>query len=315
MMVTIPSSPRRVGHARTVRAFAQLCRPSLSVLAALASCLTLYALNPKTSGLLYWQTATVLIGITAGAFAINDYNDVEKDRINHPERPLPSGTLLPQHAWWAAVMLFSSALFAAILLGQYPWMLVAVSTLLLWNYSAILNINGVLGNVVVATIVAALILFTSLVAGRPLAMLYPSAFLFCYILAKEIVWDIHDAVGDRNRNVYTIANTWGASPAFSLAWGLLMLLWVSVPIAIISNRPTFREGASCFMSPCDPANASLSMAHPLLFGICASAMLASFSLALRRYQQEQTPSTYASLIILGRLGMVIGLMGLLGTAP
>ncbi|MGB7413605.1 MAG: geranylgeranylglycerol-phosphate geranylgeranyltransferase [Thermosynechococcaceae cyanobacterium] len=286
-------SPRRIDSFGTVRAFAQLCRPTLSVLAAVAGCLTLYALNPDAPGLLYLLTAIVLVCTTAGAFAINDYDDIEKDRINHPERPLPSRTLMPQHAWWAAVVLFAMALLAAIPLGLSSWMLVAVSLLLLWNYSAILNVSGILGNGVVATIVAALILFASFVAGRPLAMLYPSTFLFGYILAKEIVWDIHDAVGDRNRNVYTIANLWGAGTAFTIAWGLLMLLWVSVPVAI----------------------SSYSMAHPLLFGICSSTMLASFSLALRRYQRKQTSSTYTSLIVWGRLGMVIGLIGLLGTAP
>ncbi|PZD71121.1 hypothetical protein C1752_07849 [Acaryochloris thomasi RCC1774] len=294
-------TPRRIDHFGTVRAFAQLCRPTLSVLAAVASCLTIYALNPDAPGLLYRLTAIVLVCTTAGAFAINDYDDIEKDRINHPERPLPSRILMPQHAWWAAVVLFGVALLAAIPLGLLSWMLVAVSTLLLWNYSAILNVSGILGNGVVATIVAVLILFASLVAGRPLAMLYPSAFLFCYILAKEIVWDIHDAVGDRNRNVYTIANLWGAGAAFTIAWGLLMLLWVSVPVAMAIGR--------------SETIASLSMAHPLLFGICSSTMLASFSLALRRYQRKQTSSTYTSLITLGRLGMIIGLIGLLGTAP
>ncbi|MGF1603961.1 MAG: geranylgeranylglycerol-phosphate geranylgeranyltransferase [Thermosynechococcaceae cyanobacterium] len=294
-------SPKRVDPFGTVRAFAQLCRPTLSVLAAVASGLTIYELNPEAPGLLYLLTAIVLVGTTAGAFAINDYDDIEKDRINHPERPLPLGTLRPEHAWWAAVILFGVALLAAIPLGQLSWLLVAICFLLLWNYSAILNVSGILGNVVVATIVAALIFLASLVAGRPLAMLYPSAFLFGYILAKEIVWDIHDAVGDRNRNVYTIANTWGASSAFTIAWGLLVLLWGSVLVAIAVDRPT--------------AIASLPMAHPLLFGICASIMLASFSLALRHYQREQTPATYTSLISLGRLGMIIGLIGLLGTAP
>lgn len=238
-------------------------------------------------------TTIVLMCMTAGAFAINDYDDIEKDRINHPERPLPSGTLMPQQAWWTAVVLFCGALLAAIPLGFYPLMLVAVSTLLLWNYSSILNVSGILGNAVVATIVMALILLASLVVGRPLTMLYPSAFLFGYILAKEIVWDIHDAEGDRQRGVHTLANIWGPTPAFAIAWGLLVLLLISIPLAI----------------------AHLTMAHPMLFGFCSFIMLASFALALFRYQQVQTPATYTSLIVLGRFGMILGLMGLLGTAP
>lgn len=292
-MVTVPSSPKQFDAPSFLKGVAQLCRPTLSVLAAIASCLTIFALKPGAPAGLYLQTATVMICMTAGAFAINDFNDVEKDRINHPERPLPSGTLLPQQAWWIAVMLFCGAIGAAIPLGLTCWILVAVSTVLLWNYSAILNISGILGNGVVAITVAALIILASLVTDRPLAMLYPSAFLFCYILAKEIVWDIHDAAGDRKRGVYTLANTWGSTPAFAIAWGVLTLLQISIPVAITH----------------------LTMAHPMLFGVCTTMMLASFALALLQYQQVQTPTTYTSLIVLGRLGMILGLIGLWGTAP
>jgi geranylgeranylglycerol-phosphate geranylgeranyltransferase len=290
-MITIPSAPKQEGHPNRIQAFAQLCRPTLSSLAALAGCLTVYVLAPETSMQLYLQVATALIGMTAGAFAINDYDDIEKDRINHPERPLPSGTLLPAHAWWTAVLLFTVALLATVPLGEACSVLVVLSAILLWNYSSILNVSGILGNFVVAMIVAALILFASLAVSQPLSMLYPSAFLFCYILAKEIVWDIHDAVGDRKRGVTTIANTWGAKPAFVIAWGLLALLLISIPVA----------------------SSILPMAHPGLFGLCALVMLVSFALALRRYQRQQTLSTYTNLIILGRLGMIVGLIGLIST--
>lgn len=292
-MVTLPSSPKHFNSPNLIQGVAQLCRPTLSVLAAVAGCLTIFALQPDASAWIYLQTATVLICMTAGAFAINDFDDIEKDRVNHPERPLPSGALLPHQAWWIAVMLFCGALGAAVPLGLACWILVAISTLLLWNYAAILNISGILGNGVVAMIVATLIFLASLVAERPLAMLYPSAFLFFYILAKEIVWDIHDAEGDRQRDVHTIANIWGPTPAFSIAWGLIVLLLTSIPIAIIQ----------------------LTMAHPVLFGLCAPMMLVSFALALFRYQKIQTSLTYKNLIVLGRLGMILGLVGLLGAAP
>lgn len=292
-MVTLPSSLKQFNFPNLFQGVAQLCRPTLSVLAAVASCLTVFALDPQTSVWVYLKTATVLICMTAGAFAINDFDDIEKDRINHPERPLPSGTLLPHHAWWIAVTLFCIALGAAIPLGLSCWIVVAISALLLWNYAPILNISGILGNGVVAMIVAALIFFASLVAERPWAMLYPSIFLFFYILAKEIVWDIHDAEGDQQRQVRTIANLWGLTPAFSIAWGLIGLLLISIPLAITQ----------------------LTMAHPALFGCCATMMVLSFALALWRYQTIQTSRTYKNLIVLGRLGMILGLVGLLGTAP
>ena len=293
-MDSVSSSPRQFCHLS--HAVAQLCRPTLSILTALASSLTVYALNPSTAVRLYFLTAIVLFCMTAAAFAINDYSDIEKDRINHPERPLPSGRLLPPHAWWIAIVLFSVALLTALFLGIHVWLLVVVSSLLLWNYSAILNVSGILGNFVVATMVAAQILLGGLVANRPLAIIYPAGFLFCYSLAKEIIWDIHDAVGDRKRGVQTIANRWGVRLAFRMAWGLLILLLISIPVAILW----------------------LPMRSSLLFGFCSSGMLLSFAVALRRYECELIrqswcqPSTYQGLIFWGRLGMVMGVIGLLG---
>ncbi len=292
MMVSIPPSYRS-GSLSQLQAFAQLCRPTLGMMAALTCCTTIYALNPTTPPIKYLLTALVLLCISAAAFAINDHDDIEKDRINHPERPLPSGRLSLPQAWGAAVSLFTLALLAAIPLGPYPFILVAFSTLFLWFYSPLLTLSGILGNVIVAVIVAALIEFGSLVAGHPLAMLYPSGLLFCYILAKEIIWDVHDCVGDRSRGVITIANAWSSRIAFVIAEGLLWVAIGSIPVAI----------------------AKLPMAHPTLFALGSVAMLLSMALAIARYQYHRTASAYRGLMYWGRLGMLLGLIGILGTAP
>jgi geranylgeranylglycerol-phosphate geranylgeranyltransferase len=229
----------------------------------------------------------------SAACAINDYWDVEKDRIDHPERPLPSGRLSQQQAWWAAAILFAFALIAAIPLGAYSFLLVAISTVLLWNYSHLLEYSGILGNAVVAIIVSALIFLGSLVAARPWAMLYPIGFLFCYTLAKEIVWDVHDAEGDRRQGIVTIANLWGVRTAFSIAWGLMSGLIGSIPISLLL----------------------LPMSHPLWFAGFTSVMLLSLGIALTRYQQQHSVKAYEAFIFWERFGMLLGVLGLLGTAP
>ena len=291
-MVITPSSPESSDGIGVIHAFVQLCRPTLGILAALAGCVTIYALNPATQPQQYLLTASVLICMTSASFAIDDYRDVNQDRINHPDRPLPSGRLSPQQAWWAAVVLFTYASIVTIPLGLYPFILVAVSIVLLWNYSRILTYSGILGNAIVATSVAALIFLGSLVANRPWAMLYPICFLFCYILAKEIVWDIHDKEGDRAQGIVTIANRWGTQTAFFIAWALLGILMISIPIAFWL----------------------LPMAHPFLFIIFSPIVPISLAIALRRYQQQRSLETYKGLSLWGRLGMLLGVIGLLGTA-
>ena len=292
-MINTPSSPNSSGGSSLIRAFAQLFRLPVGLLAALAGCATLYALNSATQLQSYLLTGIVLAFMYSAACAIDDCWDVEKDRIDHPERPLPSGRLSKKQAWWAAVVLFAGALMAAIPLGLSPFLLVAVSTALLWNYSHLLAYSGIIGNAVVAAVVAALIFLGSLVAGRPWAMLYPTGFLFCYTLAKEIIWDVHDAQGDRTQGIVTIANGWGDQTAFWVAWGLMGALFGSIPVALLL----------------------LPMAHPLLFAVFSSVMLLSLGTALARYQRQRSVRAYEGFIFWERLSMLFGMLGLLGTAP
>jgi 4-hydroxybenzoate polyprenyltransferase len=272
--------------------FAHLFRLPVGIVAAAAGSATIYILNPDTPILYYLLTAMVLVGMTSAACAINDYWDVEKDRIDHPDRPLPSRHLSLPQAWWAAIILFSGAILAALPLGFYPFLLVVVSTVVLWNYSHLLLYSGILGNLIVAAIISGLILLGSLVADRPFALLYPIGFLFCYALAKEIIWDIHDAEGDRSQEIVTIASHWGDSTAFSLAWGLLILLLCSIPIA----------------SSFQPMN------HPLLFALFASLTILSLGAALIYYQRQRSDRAYQTLIRWERFSMVCGVFALLAIA-
>ena len=277
-----------------MRTYSQLYRLPNGILAALAGCATIYTLNSAAPLSQYLLTAVVLACMYSAACAINDYWDVEKDRINHPNRPIPSGRLSLQQAWWAAVVLFAFALIAAIPLGVHSFLLVAVSIVLLWNYSHLLKYSGILGNVIVAIIVSALIFLGSLVAARPwAAMLYPTEFLFCYTLAKEVIRDVHDAEGDRRQGVVTVANLWGTRTAFLIAWGLIGVLIGSIPTALLL----------------------LPMSHPLWFTGFSCLMLLDLGIALTRYQQQRSVNTYEGFIFWDRFSMLFGIVGLLGTAP
>ena len=287
------SSVSRQSCIEQSRAFAQLFRWPVAILSALAGCATIYILNPDTAIELYLLTSIILACTYSAACAINDYWDIDKDRINHPERPLPSGRLSRAQARWGAIVLFTTAAISALHLGIYLSSIVGIIIVLLWHYSEILNYSGILGNALVATVIAGLIVFGGLVAGKPFALTYSACFLFVYQWAKEIVWDVHDAAGDRARGVTTIANLWGAKTAFILAWGAIAALSGSIPIAFLL----------------------LPMSYPLWFSVFVSAMMVSLALPLAWYQRQRSAIAYDRFIFWERLSMVLGIIGLLGTAP
>ncbi|MBD1913865.1 MULTISPECIES: geranylgeranylglycerol-phosphate geranylgeranyltransferase [unclassified Leptolyngbya] len=291
-MDTPHTSPNASNPGQRLRDFAQLFRLPVGIMAGIAGCATIVALNHTVPVHHYWLTALILFCMMSAACAINDYWDVEKDRVDHPERPLPSGRLMPQQVWYTAAILFGCALVASIPLGIYPFLLVAVSTAVLWEYSHLLTLNGILGNLIVATVISGLIFLGSLVAGRPFAMLYPIGFLFCLAFAKEVVWDIHDAEGDRRQGIVTIANRLGDQTAFTIAWGLLILLLGSIPLAVTL----------------------LPMAHPWVFTVFALITVISLGIALARFQTQRSSQTYEAFVLWDRLSMVFGVVALLGTA-
>lgn len=254
---------------------------------------TSYALNPALPFTSYLLLALLLGCMTAAACSINDYWDIHKDQINHPERPLPSGRLSLQQAWWAAIVLFACALVIALPLGFFPCCLVAISTLLLWNYSLLLQWSGILGNLLVAVLIALLMVLASWVAHRPFAMFYPTGFLFCYALTREIILDMHDAAGDRSQGVVTIANEWGAQTAGYIAYSLLAILVASLPVAFML----------------------VPMVHPLWFGGFSMLLLLSLGIPFMVYQQQQNAAAYKQLVFWERLGMIFGVIAVLGAAP
>jgi geranylgeranylglycerol-phosphate geranylgeranyltransferase len=292
-MANSPSFPKTPDEYGLLKAFAHLFRLPMGIPAALAACATVYALDATTPLWKYLLTATILICTASAACAINDYWDVDKDRVDHPDRPLPSGRISLEQAWWAALILFVCAVIAAIPLGMYPFILVFVGAIVLWNYSHLLPYSGILGNLVVATIGSALIFLGSLVADRPFAMFYPAWFLFCYALAKEIIWDIHDTEGDRAEGISTIANRWGDRTAFGIVWALLCILLMSIPIA-------FRL---------------LPMTHPILFAVLSLTVLLTLGIALVRFQQQRSEVAYNQFIFWERISTLLGVLALLATAP
>lgn len=273
-------------------AYAHLSRWPVALLAALVGMVEVYSLNCHVSFLRLLLTGTVLGATYAAACAINDVWDVHKDYINHPERPLPSGQLSPQQGRRFAGVLFGIAAIAAVCLGWKPASLVLFMIPCLWFYSQILKISGILGNFVVASIIASLFILAGLVVHHPFAATYPALFMFIYQLAKEIIWDIQDAQGDRAAGLITLATRWGPRIAYRVAWILLLVNLLSIPLAL----------------------SYLPMAHPIWFGAFTTVMLGSFMGALWRYQQatDAEQDVACQFTAWERWGLVSGIMGLLG---
>ena len=73
--------------------------------------------------------------IAAGANVINDLCDLDIDRINRPQRVLPSGRLTPAAARTFTIFLLACGIFFSIFINKAAVMIAAGSSILLVVYS------------------------------------------------------------------------------------------------------------------------------------------------------------------------------------
>ena len=158
----------------------------------------------------------------AGWFAINDLLDIDIDRINHPQRPLPSENIseLSAKKYGHRMMILSGVGMVAIIMNDekniegMAWKdsvavwLVALLMMIAYEldgpYNPALKKRMFWGNLTIAMTMAITILFGAAAidyALHPLLWLVAAA--ACVLTtAREIIMDNRDAIGDIDRNTY-----------------------------------------------------------------------------------------------------------------
>jgi geranylgeranylglycerol-phosphate geranylgeranyltransferase len=165
--------------------------------------------------------------VAAGANAINDVFDIDIDRINRPDRPLPCGALTQYEAkrMWLIV---SAAAFGINLFLNSAALLVAVfSVALLYFYSARLKRTVFVGNLVIGLMTGMAFIYGGVVAGSIERGIVPAIFAFLVNLARELLKDVEDMEGDRIENAVTLPVKYGVKPPLMLATASLLLLIIA----------------------------------------------------------------------------------------
>lgn len=165
--------------------------------------------------------ALATLFVSAAANAWNDYRDIDIDRINQPQRPLPSGMVSPR-----AVLIFSIALAVlsvglAALISPTALLIAVASNVLLYVYSVWLKSTVLLGNATVALISAMSPVFGGVAAGNVRPSLWLGAIIFVGILGREVLKTLADYDGDQAHHVRTISTAIGPRAARTVFFFLL----------------------------------------------------------------------------------------------
>ncbi len=194
--------------------------------------------------------------IAAGANVINDLCDLDIDRINRPQRVLPSERLMPAAALAFTIFLLACGNFFSIFINKAALMIAVGSSILLVVYSLRLKRQPLTGNLAVSAATALAFIYGAIAAQAGLsraeasdgilgmsslndvvtlasswhrdwrAGIFPAAFSFLFHFGREVIKDIEDQAGDRAMRARTLPLVYGlgaAQAAATVAFVLLIL--------------------------------------------------------------------------------------------
>ena len=167
--------------------------------------------------------------ISASALVLNDYFDLESDRINAPNRPLPSGIVSKSEIIYLTVFTTLLGLYSAFVLGMSVLIIGIIFWIIGILYNWKLKRTGLLGNIMVASSVAITFIIGGIAVGNPWNVTVWSFGLMAFLvdLGEEISADAMDLEGDKLQNSKSIAIVWGRKVALkvsSLLFGLVILV-------------------------------------------------------------------------------------------
>ena len=189
--------------------------------------------------------ATSVLCFMASWNALNDIFDLEIDKVNRPDRPLPSGAISVRSAKVATSLMMVTSFLCMVLawftvdsmgneFSEWAPSLVVwvVALFLLANYefpnSLRLKDRGLPGNIAISISVGLVAVFGAAGVLQPYNHRAWSLFLVgtFYNTSREVVKDIEDMEGDEGRN--TLAMRVGADSARTVAWVLSLIAFAAV---------------------------------------------------------------------------------------
>ncbi len=181
--------------------------------------------------------------ICAYSMAVNDVYDVEVDRVNQPDRPIPSGALSVSDATRLSLAALIAGIACSVLSLSPAAVAIALAyALLSWLYNARAKKSGAPGNLIVASSLAIPFVYGGVVAGGSVVsslLLLMAATAFFSGVGREVVKAMADTEGDAKRGINSIARANGqrAASAVGAVFFLLAVVTSWVPIALgVVNR-------------------------------------------------------------------------------
>ncbi len=172
--------------------------------------------------------------VSASSMVLNDIIDIEIDKVNAPDRPLPSGELSVRSAKACYVLLLLAGVSLSSLTGLDSLIVALLGAGVAALYNAKLKLSGLPGNVAVAfsTSLPFIYAFT-IVDNANASVLVFWAMVFLTVLGREIAKDIADVEGDMVKGARTLPIIVGRRAAAVAAASFYLIAVSLSPLPLI----------------------------------------------------------------------------------
>jgi len=164
--------------------------------------------------------------MAGSALVLNDYFDYEVDKVNMPERALPSGLVTKSEVIALTIIASLLGLGSALALDSLAFALAVLFWIIGFLYNWKFKQHGLLGNLMVASSVGVTFIIGGIAVGDPWNKLVWFFALIAFLIdfGEEIAGDAMDVDGDKLRGSKSIAILLGKQFALRISASVFFLV-------------------------------------------------------------------------------------------
>lgn len=182
--------------------------------------------------------------IAGAGNAINDYFDYEIDKINKPDKPIPSNRINRSDALMLSLALFFIGLGLSKYVNRYCLLIGILNSFILVLYGRYSKRLHLISNLTIGYLVASIFVFGAIAnldngiidieIGKLQLIVIISACAFFAIFSREIIKDIEDIEGDKKEHSVTLPIKIGVYRSKDIAYvfTLVAILFSIIPFFI-----------------------------------------------------------------------------------
>ncbi|MBI2332193.1 MAG: UbiA family prenyltransferase [Chloroflexi bacterium] len=164
--------------------------------------------------------------ISATSLILNDYFDLESDRINAPERPLPSGIVTNREVVLLSIAVTILGFITSFLLSFQTLLVVILAWIVGFLYNWRFKKTGLPGNLMISFSVGMTFIFGGIAVGKPIevAVWFFGTLALLINLGEEIAADAMDMDGDRKAGSRSLPVLFGQETAIRISAAIFLLV-------------------------------------------------------------------------------------------